>query len=168
MPKLNTHLHLGSKLSEVINIKDINSFLLGNVYPDCWNTSIEKSLEYHYKDTLSSFCNLESFKMNEEMNDFNLGYYFHLWIDNRILKEDIGDITKYDCLICDMPVIAPIICQFKEYKACGKEYQSIQNILELETEPMPLYLVSEEKKKRYYSILDKLVSEFVFEYFCDK
>lgn len=164
MPKIHTHLHLGLKLSKVINIKDMQSFLLGNAYPDCGKSSIDKSLKYHYKDDVSSLCDLELFKKNEEMNDFNLGYYYHLWIDNRILKEDLGDITKYDCLICDMPVIGSIIEQFKEYKACGKEYQAIQNILALEQEPMPLYLVSEAKKQRYHELLDKLVCEFVSEY----
>ena len=164
MPKLNTHLHLAIKLSNKINIKDLNAFYLGNAYPDCWNVSIDQSIKNHYKKQINDLCDLESFKTNEEMNDFNLGYYFHLWIDNRILEVDTGDISKYDCMICDMQVIIPIIEQLKQFNYIDKELQSMNNILSLEKEPMPLYLVSNDKKNRYEEILDSLVNEFIEEY----
>lgn len=164
MPKINTHLHLALKLLEISNINDVNAFLLGNAYPDCWSISFEKSLEYHYKETVESLCNLEKFRQKEEINDFNLGYYFHLWVDNRILTKDVGNISKYDCMICDMPVIAPIIEKFRAYEPVNREYQSVQNILQLESEPMPLYLVSKEKNIRYNSILDDLVHQFASEH----
>lgn len=161
MPKVNTHLHIALKLSKVMCIKDLDSFLLGNAFPDCWGTSVEKSLCYHYKDELSSLCNLEKFKKTVEMDDFNLGYYFHLWVDNRILEFDVGDISKYDCLICDMAVITPIIHQLAKLKVTGEKYQALQNILALESEPIPLYLVPEEKMRQYNAILDMMVDEFV-------
>ena len=99
------------------------------------------------------------------MDDFNFGYYFHLWVDNRILEVDVDDISKDDCLICDMEVITPIIQQLKQHSVIGKEYQSMQNILSLESEPLFLCSVSEDKKKRYEAILDMLVDEFVKKHF---
>ena len=163
MPKVNTHLHMALKLCKVMCIKDLDSFLLGNAYPDCWETSVEKSLCYHYKDELSSLCNLERFKRTAEMDDFNLGHYFHLWVDNRILEVDVGDISKYDCLICDMAVIAPIIHQLAQLTVSDKKRQALQNILALESEPIPLYLIPEEKKRRYDAILNMMVNKFVKE-----
>lgn len=68
MPKVYTHLHIALKLSEAMTIKDLDSFLLGNAYPDYWTTSIEKSLCYHYKDDISSLCDLERFKSTEIMD----------------------------------------------------------------------------------------------------
>ena len=104
---------------------------------------------------------MELFKKSEEMDDFNFGFYFHLWVDNRILEVDVGDISKDDCLICDMEVIPTIIQQLKQHSVSGKEYQSMQNVLALESEPLSLRSVSEDKKKRYDAILDMLVDEFV-------
>ena len=43
MPKVNTHLHMALKLCKVMCIKDLDSFLLGNAYPDCWETSVKKA-----------------------------------------------------------------------------------------------------------------------------
>ena len=165
MPRVSTHLHIALKLSNAICVKDLSSFLLGNAYPDCWKISIERSLCYHYKEDLSSLCDLERFKETEEMDDFGFGHYFHLWVDNRILGVDVNDISKNDCLICDMAVIAPVIQQLKQLEVTDKKYQSMKNILELESEPMPLYLVPEGKKKRYEAILDMLVDEFTKEHF---
>jgi len=161
MPKTNTHLHLAVKLSQFIDIGDMDSFLLGNAYPDCWSTSLEQSLINHYKSDRFSFCNLAAFRASEEMNDFNFGHYFHLWVDNRILEVDVGDISKDDCLICDMEIITPVIQRLKKHCVTGKAYQSMQNILALESEPLPLYSVSEDKRKRYHAILDRLADEFV-------
>ena len=165
MPKISTHLHLALKLSKIIKIKDLNFFLLGNAYPDCWKISVEKSLRLHYKDDASAPCCLEKFKENEEMDDFNFGYYFHLWVDNRIMEVDAGDISKDDCLICDMASVAPLIRQLEQYNAAdGREHQAVQNILALASEPLPLYEVPEDKKKRYDAILDTLADEFAKEH----
>lgn len=163
MPKINTHLHLALLLSNKINISNLNSFYLGNAYPDCWKDSIEKSLQFHYKKDLNEPCNLNMFISKEERNDFNFGYYFHLWIDNHILEIDTGDISKYDCLICDMQSISPIIEQLKQFNYDGKEALAMQNILTLESEPMPLYLVSKDKINRYNNILNMLVNNFISE-----
>ena len=160
MPKINTHLHLALKLSEKIQIENFHSFLLGNAYPDCWNMSAAEAMKKHYKDTLDNPCDMKRFRENEETNDFNLGYYFHLWVDNRILEIDLEDISKYDCMICDMPVIGPIIQELQENEFTGKEYEAMQNIMTLESEPMPLYLVNPDKQERYNAILDGLVAEF--------
>lgn len=163
MPKIHTHLHLALKLSKKINISDVDSFFLGSAYPDAWKTSTEKSLQYHYKKEAYEECNLEAFMKNEPMDDFNLGYYFHLWIDNRILETDTSDINKQDCLICDMEGILPMIQHLRELKLSGKRYEAFQNILCLESEPMLLYRVPEMRKKKYEEILDKLVNEFIKE-----
>lgn len=161
MPNISTHLHLALKLSRKIEIKDLNAFYLGNAYPDQWKNSVEKSLDFHYKNTLSDICDCESFMKNEEMNDFNFGYYFHLWVDNHILEINTSDLTKYDCLICDMQVIYPIIMELKQESFTGKEYQAMQNILELEYMPLPLYMVTPDKRKRYEELLDQIVDEFL-------
>lgn len=160
MPRINTHLHLASKLSEKIDIADLDSFFLGNAYPDCWSVSIEQALLLHYKNDPSALCNIEKFISSDDLNDFNLGYLFHLWVDNRILEADTKDISKTDCLICDWEAIVPIIRQLKQFSFTGERYQAMQNILSMESEPVPPYSVPEEKKKRYIEILDKLADEF--------
>lgn len=164
MPRINTHLHLALMLSKKRNIADMVSFYLGNAYPDCWGVSVKQGLLYHYKKELASLCDLNGFLQNEELDDFNLGYLFHLWVDNRILEVDTGDISKSDCLLCDMEVIAPVIEQLRQCEFTGREYQAMQNVLALESEPMPLYLVSDDKKKRYNEILDKLADEFAAQF----
>lgn len=163
MPKINTHLHIALKLSIATEIQDFDSFLLGNAYPDCWKTSVERSLRCHYKDDPSGPCDLERFRSTEEKDAFSFGHYFHLWVDNRISEVDVGDISKYDCLICDMPVIAPTIQRLRQLTVTGKKHQALQNVLALESESMPLYLVPEEKQKRYHAILDMLADEFLYE-----
>lgn len=165
MPKISTHLHLALKLSQKIKISDLNSFYLGNAFPDCWNESDDNAKKYHYFKELSYECDLESFIKNEDINNFNFGHYFHLWVDNHIsqvlLEYNYTNINKYDCIICDMPIIAFIIEELKQYTCIKKQYQALKNILSLESEPVPLYIVSIEKKKNYEEILDKLIDEFL-------
>ncbi len=148
MPKISTHLHLAMKLSKKINITDLNSFYLGNAYPDCWNDSVEEGNRRH--------CEADA-----EESGFNLGWKFHLWVDNRMKDIDTGDISKYDCMICDMPVIGHLIEELKQHAFVGKEAEAMNNILSLELEPIPLYLVPAEKMKRYEEMLDMLVDEFI-------
>ncbi len=144
MMKISTHLHLALKLSERMCIEDRNDFWLGNSYP--------------------TYLDMESFKVCKEKNDFNLGHIFRLWIDNRMMSVDFGEISMYDCMICDMPVIGPVIEELRQSEFSGKKAKAMSNILSLESEPMPLYLVPEEKKERYIRILDMLVEEFYMMY----
>lgn len=160
MPRINTHLHLASKLSRKIDITDLDSFFLGNAYPDCWSISIEQALLLHHKKDPAGLCNIEEFISSKDLDDFNLGYLFHLWVDNRILEADTKGISKTDCLICDTEVVVPIIRQLKQFSFTGEKNQAMQNILSTESEPVPQYSVPEAKKKRYIEILDKLVDEF--------
>ena len=161
MPGINTHLHAALKLAEKINVLDLNSFYLGNVYPDCCLYSEEEHCKYHYKKDISRLCNLEKFVETEEMSDFNLGYLFHLWLDNYILHVDTEDISRYDCMICDMELISPVIQNLKKKVYVGKEADAMQKILELEAEPLPLYLVPEHKKEKYIAILDEAATLFI-------
>ena len=165
MPKITTHLHLALKLLDKISIKDKNGFLLGNAYPDCMDAGEEEFLSLHYKDSRYSLCDLKKFKEQEEKNDFNLGYYFHLWTDNRIREVDTGDISKYDCIICDIPVILPAVEELKKESFCGRKETAMGNILALESEAVPLIEVPDEKRKRYGQILDVLAEKFVSEIF---
>ena len=81
----------------------------------------------------------------------------HAWIDERIRVMELGDITKYDCMICDMPIIGPLIEELRQGTYSGAEEAAMKKILLLETEPIPLYLVPDEKKLRYERILETLV-----------
>lgn len=169
MPKISTHLHLALKLSKKINICNMDSFILGSAYPDCWNTSLEQSLVNHYKSDTSSLCNLELFEKDKQINDFNFGYYFHLWVDNRILEVNVEGISKDDCLICDMEMITPIIQQLKQHSVNSEEEnQALNNILTLESERISSSFISEDKKKRYDDILNMLVDEFIEIYLKNK
>ena len=163
MPNINTHLHAALKLSKKMEVKNLDTFYLGNVYPDCWDYSEEEQCLYHYKKDISRLCDIEKFMETKERNAFNLGYLFHLWLDNYILNVDMKDISKYDCMICDMEVILPLILELQKKTFEGKEAQAMEKILALESEPMPLYLVPEHKKEKYIEILDEAVETFVDE-----
>ncbi len=164
MPQISTHLHLALKLFNKISITDFDSFLLGNAYPDQWKDSFENSLLLHYKSDPSGICNLSEFLKNNQLNnDFNLGYYFHLWIDNEIQKVDVGNISKSDCLVCDMEIIRPAILQLKPNSYSDKKLQAMNNVLTLESTPLPLYIPDSEKKTQYNNILEQLACDFAAE-----
>ena len=98
----------------------------------------------------------------EDKTAFFLGDNYseiHAWIDEHIKEMELGDITKYDCMICDMPVIGPLIEELRQGTYSGAEEAAMKKILSLETEPIPLYLVPDEKKLRYERILEILVDE---------
>lgn len=160
MPRINTHLHLALKLSQRIRIDNLDSFFLGNAYPDCWHISMEQSLCNHYKSDPTGLCNLESFKREHGNNDFDLGYFFHLWIDNRILEVNTGNISKQDCMICDMEIIAPLIQRLKMGEFEGEELLAMQNISLMEAAPIPTLAVSDEKKVQYQNLLEMMADEF--------
>ena len=164
MPKINTHLHAALELTKRMDVNNLESFYLGNVYPDCGNYSEEEQCLYHYKKDISRLCNIEMFIETEERNDFNLGYLFHLWFDNYILNVDVEDISKYDCMICDMEVILPVIHELQKKEYAGKEAEAMQKILLLESEPIPLYLVPEHKKEKYTEMLNEAIDTFLEQY----
>lgn len=164
MPSIYTHLHLALLFADKIELKNPTSFMLGNAYPDVWETSKEKALTYHYMNQENKQCDLSAFLKNEPMNDFNLGYFFHLWVDNYIQTINLMDINKYDCMICDIEVIASYIETIKKMSFQEKEKQSFLNILLLEKKPMPLYLVSSLKKENYKQILNSIVNTFIKEH----
>lgn len=98
----------------------------------------------------------------EDKTAFFLGDNYseiHAWIDEHIKEMELGDITKYDCMICDMPIIGPLIEELRQGTYSGAEEAAMKKILSLETEPIPLYLVPDEKKLRYERILEILVDE---------
>lgn len=160
MPKIHTHLHLAILLSEKIEIQNLEQMLLGSAYPDCWKTDERLSKELHYKETFEANCDLTVFLQMEDMDDFTLGYYFHLWVDNYIKQVDLQDITKHDCLICDMEMVFSYLSKLQNREYQGKEKLAMDNIILLEQEPMPLYLVSDEKKLRYHELLARIVTAF--------
>lgn len=163
MPGIHTHLNLAQRLLKEITVESPGAFLLGNAYPDRFGESIQKSIELHYKQALHDPCDLGAFLDAEPRDDFTLGYYFHLWVDNRMMTVDVQDIQKLDCLICDMEVIGPAIQAARDHAATDRERQALRNILELEQKPVPLYSVPEEKKKRYDKILYSMVRDFICE-----
>ena len=161
MPRINTHLHLALKLSQRIRIDNLDSFFLGNAYPDCWHISMGQGLRNHYKSDPTSLCDLEAFRRERIRNDFNLGYFFHLWIDNRILEVNTGNISKEDCMICDMEIVAPLIQRLEMGAFEGEEFLAMQNVSLMEVEPIQTHVVSDEKKIQYHNLLEMLVDEFV-------
>ncbi|MBQ8604137.1 MAG: hypothetical protein IJ410_04760 [Oscillospiraceae bacterium] len=164
MPQISTHLNLALKLMDKTVITDSDSFLLGCAYPDQWNDSFENSLALHYKSSPSADCNLDKFLEHNRINDdFDLGYYFHLWVDNEILKYDVGNISKSDCLICDMEVILFTVQRLLQNEYSGKKLQAVNNILTLKSTPLPAYIVDEEKRSCYNNILEQLATGFMKE-----
>ncbi len=160
MPKVHTHLALAMKLSQQMNINHLNAFLLGNAYPDIWDEDINKAVKLHYKIDANSACDLTLFLNDNELSDeFHLGYYFHLWIDNEIKHIDLLDVSKYDCMICDHEIISPIIPTLVANN--DKEKQALNNIYKLSNVPLPLYIVHHDKKEQYLHILDTLVDQFI-------
>lgn len=146
------------------HVADPASFLLGSAYPDRFHHSVEEGLALHYKKDLMGPCDLTAFLKNEERDDFGLGYFFHLWVDDRIMSVNTEDISPSDCLICDMGAFLPFYETLRGQTFTGKKQVAMQNVLTLEREPMPLYLVPPEKKKRYEVLLDTLVDEFLEAY----
>lgn len=161
MPKIHTHLHLALLLQKKMKIANEHSFLLGTVYPDCFHVSVEKAKLLHYM--IEDNCDLSKFIQNKKWNYFTFGYYFHLWVDNYIQKMDLNNITVSDCLLCDMEVIAPILQELLNVKYEGKEKEAQDNLTQLEKIPMPLYLVDEEKKKKYNLLLNEINEQFIKE-----
>jgi len=88
---------------------------------------------------------------------------FHMWIDNYMLSVDMGDISMYDQMICDMEVILPIIQELQGKEYVGREKEALEKILALASEPVPLYLVPKYKKEKYIEILDGAVEAFIEE-----
>lgn len=164
MPSVNTHLHLALLATKKLLVNDTDAFLLGNAYPDQWDLSEYKSVLLHYKNTAEGECNLDKFLLCENRDDFTLGYYFHLWCDEYVKGIELEDLTKYDRLICDMEVLIPVIYALNNKTYTGKYQQAMDNILTLEREPMPLYLVSPSKKEKYIAVLENIVESFIKEY----
>lgn len=163
MPKIHTHIHLGVLLSQKIKIENLESFLLGNAYPDCWKEDEILAMMLHYKDDVNEQCDFNKFLSNEPKDDFHFGYYFHLWVDHYMKCVDVQDITYYDCLICDMEEILSYLTDMNQQGLSQKEKIAMNHMRELERQSMPLYLVSDEKKERYLKLLDWIVDRFIKE-----
>lgn len=161
MPRIHTHLNLALRLLKRIEITNSIPFLLGNAYPDCFEEDGDKAMRLHYKECREDECHLDVFLENEEKNDFNFGYYFHLWVDNYMKEVDCLDISSSDCLICDMEEIRETILNLYRETYEGKELEAFHHIRRLESTPMPLYMVFEEKKDVYSHILDTIVDAFM-------
>lgn len=160
MPRLHTHLHLSKIFLEQYPMKNPDSFLLGNIYPDQFEDS-EKMMHDHYKNNIEDDCNLSQFLNEKNLDDFNMGFYFHLWVDNKIKTINLYDITKQDCLICDMDAIFPIIEDLKSKSFTGIEKEAFEHLHQLDHIPMLLYIVSKDKQEKYEKILHQLVSDFI-------
>ena len=86
---------------------------------------------------------------------------FHAWFENYMAELDMQDISVYDQLICDMEVILPVIQELQKQELSGKRAEAMETILQLESEPMPLYLVPEQKKQAYIQILDHAIEAYM-------
>lgn len=163
MPKIHTHLHLGCLLNDLIHIEDFDSFQLGNVYPDCFGFSEEEAIKRHFKANMNVSCNLNELIKLAPWDSFTLGYYFHLWVDNYVLHIDLKNITKSDCLICDMEVIHDVINELSHKTFKEKELEAMRIVHLLDVMPMPLYLVDVNTKNTYKQILSDIINAFITE-----
>lgn len=160
MPKIQTHLHLGIIYLNQFEIKDENAFLLGCSYPDKWHLNKEDALKRHYKNESTSPCHLDSFLKDYNLqDDFNLGYYFHLWLDNEIKTVETDGISMYDCLLSDHDVIYSFVQSLHADNEL--QAQALENIHYALNQPLPLYLVPIDKVNKYKKILNLLITKFV-------
>ena len=86
---------------------------------------------------------------------------FHAWFEDYMAELDMQDISMYDQLICDMEVILPVIQELQQQELTGKRAEAMEKILQLESEPMPLYLVPEQKKQEYIQILERAIDAYM-------
>ncbi len=161
MPKLSTHLNLALILGEKLNIQDLRSLLLGASYPDVLDDE-KMFLKLHFKSTAKDLCDLNDFLLKTKTRDnFSLGHFFHLYLDNVYENYDFNDIKRYDGLICDMQRVIPYLDLIKKDTDNPKEKRALQNIKRLDQEPMPLYMVFKERVIAYEEILEKIVIDFL-------
>ena len=153
MPKISTHLHLALILSDVLKIRDLKSMMLGSAYPDVLDDK-RLFLSLHYKENCLASCDLKAFLKDNGIRDvFDLGYFFHLYCDNKIEQYDLKDINQYDALIFDMQKVSPHSNLFKTRAQDERESLALKNIQALDKEPMPLYIPDLLKKESYEKIL---------------
>lgn len=134
MFKTSTYLHLAYLVSQKLKLDDIGDFYLGSVYD-------EKAANIH--------------------DDFDLGCVLHDYLNQNKATILNDDISIYDCSICDTEVIIPIYEFLKKYGVNSKHQKAFEVIKSLEYEAVPLYLVSEDKKLKYYTILNSLSNDFI-------
>ncbi len=164
MPKLSTHLHIALKLSEKFEKIDKNEMFSGAGYPITRAGSDDDTVRLHYREDFVDVCHLDKFLDDNDIEDFNLGWFLHLWTDNYFAGLDMGDISVYDMMICDMGQVVPALQELIEDESDGRDIYATVNLRALEREPLPLYLVSDEKRDRYFEILDKAVEVFCEEF----
>ena len=161
MPKLSTHLNLALILGEKIKIQDLRSLFLGAAYPDVLDDD-DLFLKLHFKKTAKDLCDLKTFLLKVKTRDnFSLGHFFHLYLDNVYESYDFKDIKKYDALICDMQRVIPYLDLVKIETIEPKKKRAIQNIKRLDLEPIPLYMIFKEQAIAYEEILEKIVADFL-------
>lgn len=160
MPPIHTHLHLALLFLEKTALNNPDIFLLGTAYPDCFDLDEEAFLYRHGRRDAADFCDY-GVLTDETRDEFTLGWYFHLWTDNHIREMELEDISRHDCLICDMDAFGPVWQRLSGMEWDGKRRQAMENIQQLACQPMPLYLVFDEKKRRYRAILEQLVEKFI-------
>ena len=160
MPKIQTHLHFGVLYMNQFEIKDENAFLLGCAYPDSWHLDELDARNKHYKKESTSQCNLDLFLKDFNLNnEFNLGYYLHLWLDNEIKTVETDSISMYDCLLSDQDIIYPYIQSL--HGDNEQEIQALENIQHALNQPLPLYFVPKDKVHKYNKILHLLLTRFI-------
>ena len=159
-----------SKVSRSKNAQNIDSSTFGTYLKWCLKNKGSKKydvgislshvlddkrlfLSLHYKENCLASCDLKAFLKDNGIRDvFDLGYFFHLYCDNKIEQYDLKDINQYDALIFDMQKVSPHSNLFKTRAQDERESLALKNIQALDKEPMPLYIPNLLKKrtmKRY-------------------
>lgn len=97
MGSIMMHLAISNKLKDLIEIKDVNRFLIGSILPDGVTSNYASKSNSHYKiilDNEKKTFDLNGFRIEfkDEIlsDDLYLGYYLHLVQDlvNRIMVYD--------------------------------------------------------------------------------
>ena len=152
MLSVSTCLHLALKLGEVINEDNTDMLLLGSAYQYSANEAEPE------QNVINAYKEYKSAENSEKA--FALGCLFRVWLDAECGNISMKNINKYDKLICDMEAVIPAVYRLKEKSFEGRAEEAMRNILALENEPMPLYLVPGKKKNRYVKKLKSIAKSF--------
>lgn len=94
------HYLVAKEILKQIDIKDKNAFLIGSIIPDSYNREKYTREEthfvvnyYHDKFRVFDFKKFYEKYLKDEIDDFCLGYFLHLYMDAVYIKEVFSDLV---------------------------------------------------------------------------
>ena len=99
------HLAVAKKVSEKISITNIKDYYIGSIAPDISRQIGEsKEISHFQRNSRNNTPNIELFLMKYpdfKHNDFELGYFVHLYTDKLWEEEFINNISHEKCIKSD-------------------------------------------------------------------